>query len=358
MGAFHRRLPGYAPTPLRDLPSIATEVGVGRVLVKDETARLGLPSFKILGASWAVYRLLCDRLGREPDWSSLDELAAVVEEHLGAPLLVTATDGNHGRALAHVARLLRLPATILVPAGTALARIKDIEAEGAEVQVVDGSYDDAVAAAAQMASDDVLVVSDTSWPGYEDIPRWVIEGYSTLFDEVDEQVAALDVPGVDVAFIPVGVGALAAAAAVALRDGLEPGVGPMLVGVEPDAAACVTAAMEAGHVVDVPGPHRSIMAGLNCGLASVLALPAIVDGFAAMVTVDDDRCRAAMRLLADAGLEVGETGAAALAGLTAVLDDHRDHLPIPPAATVLLIATEGVTDPVGFEEAVGRPPRP
>ncbi|MGH9113088.1 MAG: pyridoxal-phosphate dependent enzyme, partial [Acidimicrobiales bacterium] len=131
----------------------------------------------------------------------------------------------------------------------------------------------------------------------------------------------------------------------------------VLVGVEPGSAACVAAAVAAGRVVEVPGPHRSIMAGLNCGLASLLALPTVTAGFAAFVAVDDDRCRAAIRVLAEAGLDVGETGAAALAGLMALLDDHHAELPVGPGTTVLVIATEGVTDPAGFEAIVGRPPR-
>lgn len=350
--AFHARLPGYTPSPLLDLGGLAGELGVGRLVVKDESARLGLPAFKILGASWATYRSLSARLGGEPSWSSLDDLAAAVEARLGPIRLVTATDGNHGRAVARMARLLRLPATVLVPAGTAAARIDAIASEGAEVRVVDGTYDDAVAAAAALAAERVLVVSDTSWPGYEDVPRWVVEGYSTIFAELGPQLDALGLSGVDAAFVPVGVGALAAAAAAALGGGPT-----VLVGVEPDGAACVTAAMRAGHVVEVPGPHRSIMAGLNCGLASPVALPAITAGFPAMVTVDDERCRRAIRALAAHGLDVGETGAAALAGLLAVLEDHADELPLPPSAVVLVLVTEGVTDPAGFEAAVGRPPR-
>jgi diaminopropionate ammonia-lyase len=350
--AFHGRLPGYAASPLLDLAGFASELGIGRLLVKDESSRLGLPAFKILGASWAAYRLLSQRLGGEPRWSSLDELAAVIEERVGPLRLVTATDGNHGRAVARMARLLRLAALILVPAGTAAARVDAIASEGAEVRIVEGTYDDAVAEVAGLATDRDLVVSDTSWPGYEDVPRWVVEGYSTIFAELGPQLAALGLGGVDAAFVPVGVGSLAAAAGAALGGGTT-----MLVGVEPDGAACVTAALDAGHVVEVPGPHRSLMAGLNCGLASPLALPVITAAYGAMVTVDDDRCRRAIRALADHGLDVGETGAAALAGLTAVLDDHRAELPLPPGATVLVLVTEGVTDPVGFEAAVGRPPR-
>jgi len=355
--AFHRRLPGYAATPLHDMPPLAGAAGVGRVLVKDESSRMGLPAFKILGASWATYRVLCDRLEGEPEWDTPLDLATVVADRLGALRLVAATDGNHGRAVARMARLLGLSATILVPDGTAPARIGGIAAEGADVTVVPGTYDDAVAESAAMASDRDLVISDTSWPGYEDPPRWVIEGYATIFAEVEAQLGGLGGATPDLAMVPLGVGALGASAAACLKGGREPGEGPVLVGVEPESAACVAAAVEAGHVVEVPGPHRSIMAGLNCGLASQLALPTVAAGFDAFLAIDDDRCRDAVRALAAAGLDVGETGAAALAGLMALRDEHGEELPVPTDATVLLIATEGVTDPVNFEHIVGRPPR-
>jgi diaminopropionate ammonia-lyase len=359
--AFHRRLPGYAPTPVHDMPALAEATGVARVLVKDESSRMGLPAFKILGASWATYRVLCERLAAaglegEPLWDTLPDLAAMVARQLGPLRLVAATDGNHGRAVARMAKLLGLSATILVPDGTAPARVGGIAAEGAEVTVVPGTYDDAVAESAALASDRDLVISDTSWPGYEDPPGRVIEGYATIFAELEEQLTTLDaVP--DLVMVPLGVGALGAAAASCLRAGVEPGEGPMLVGVEPDSAACVAEGVRAGHVVEVPGPHRSIMAGLNCGLASMLALPTVAAGFDAFVTIDDDRCREAMRSLAAAGLDLGETGAAALGGLMALRADHGAELPVPAAAVVLLLATEGVTDPVNFERIVGRPPR-
>jgi diaminopropionate ammonia-lyase len=360
--AFHRRLPGYAATPVHDMPALADAAGVARVLVKDESSRMALPSFKILGASWATYRVLCDRLGAagmegDPLWDTLPGLAEMVSWQLGPLRLVAATDGNHGRAVARMAKLLGLSATILVPDGTAPARIGGIAAEGAEVTVVPGTYDDAVAESAALAGERDLVISDTSWPGYEDPPRRVIEGYATIFAELDEQLAALDAPMPDLVMVPLGVGALGAAAASSLRAGREPSEGPMLVGVEPDSANCVAAAVAAGHVVEVPGPHRSIMAGLNCGLASMLALPTVAAGFDAFVTIDDDRCRDAMRSMAAAGLDVGETGAAALGGLVALRAEHGAELPVPADATVLLLATEGVTDPVNFERIVGRPPR-
>jgi diaminopropionate ammonia-lyase len=360
--AFHRRLPGYGPTPVRDMPALAEAAAVARVLVKDESSRMGLPAFKILGASWATYRVLCERLAAsgveaDPQWDTLPDLSAMVARHLGPLRLVAATDGNHGRAVARMARLLGLSATVLVPDGTAPARIGGIAAEGAEVTVVPGTYDDAVAESAAMAGERDLVISDTSWPGYEDPPRWVIEGYATIFAELEGQLAALDAPAPDLVMVPLGVGALGAAAASWLRAGLEPGEGPVLVGVEPDSAACVAEGVRAGHIVEVPGPHRSIMAGLNCGLASMLALPTVAAGFDAFVTIDDDRCRDAVRSLAAAGLDVGETGAAALGGLMALRAEHGAELPVPGEATVVLLVTEGVTDPVNFERIVGRPPR-
>ena len=259
---FHRSLDGYAPSPLVDAPQLAGEWGVGRVLLKFERERFGLPAFKFLGASWAARRLL----GEPPYDPDLE--------------LVAATDGNHGRAVARVARLAGLGATILVPAGTAAARIDAIAGEGARVEVVDGTYDDAVRRSATLASPRRLVLSDTSWPGYEDVPRWVIEGYATIFREVDEQT---DGARVDLAVIPIGVGALAAAAVRHL------GAGATLAGVEPESAACVLESIAAGEIVEVPGPHTSIMAGLNAGLPSLVAWPAMREGFDVLCAVDRRR---------------------------------------------------------------------
>jgi diaminopropionate ammonia-lyase len=344
--AFHRRLPGYAPTPLVDAPALAAALGAGRVVVKDESSRLGLPAFKILGASWASYRLLVDRLRHEPAWSDVDELRAAFAP-LGAFTFVTATDGNHGRGVARVARWLGYDARVLVPAGTARARIDRIASEGATVSIVDGTYDDAVAEAAALARDDALVVSDTSWPGYTDVPARVIEGYSTIFAECDEQLT--EPP--DVVVVQLGVGALAAAV-VGHYAGRA-----TIVGVEPTSAACHFVSAAAGHPVSVPGPHDSIMAGLNCGNVSPVAWPAVSRGVDAFVTIEDAAAADAMRDLAAIGVTAGETGAAGLGGAQALLDggaavhgvELRDR-------TVLVLCTEGATDPVSYERIVGRPP--
>ena len=355
---FHELLPGYAPTPLVATPALARRLGVGQVWVKDESERLGLPAFKILGASWAVYRALTARLGDAiTDWATLDELRARLAP-LGSLTLVAATDGNHGRAVARMARLLDCSAHILVPAGTARARIEGIEREGATVAVVDGTYDDAVAQSAALASPTHLVISDTSWPGYEEVPRWVIEGYSTILWEIDDELAQHAASTPDLVLVQMGVGAFAAAV---VRHYRRPGVAapPHIVGVEPDTAACVLASLRAGALTEVPGPHPSIMAGLNCGLPSLIAWPALRDGLDATVAITDDAARDAMRDLAATGIVAGETGAAGLGGLVTLLtgpgaDERRARLGITAATRVLLFSTEGATDPVAYAAIMGR----
>jgi diaminopropionate ammonia-lyase len=354
---LHRRLPGYAVTPLHDAPALAAATGVGRVWVKDESARLGLPAFKLLGASWAAYRALVERLGRDPEpWGSVRELRATL-----APLrpltLATATDGNHGRAVARMAALLGLEADVYVPRGTAAARIAAIEGEGARVTVVDGDYDAAVATAAATAGERCLAIQDVGWPGYEQVPAWVIEGYGTIFWEVDAQLTERGEPGPEVVVVPVGVGGLAAAAVRHWRRrGLD--TRPRLLGVEPLAAACVLRSLRAGRIVTVPGPHDSIMAGLNCGTPSLAAWPALRDGLDAVAAVADERARQAMRDLAAAGIVAGETGAAALAGLAQVTQGPqagaaRAALGLGADASVLLLCTEGATDPDAYRRIVG-----
>ena len=352
--AFHRRLPAYAPTLVIDAPRLADSLGVGRVLVKAETQRMGLPSFKILGASWASYRAICEHIGGEPPpWANINELAASLA-HLRPMTLAAATDGNHGRAVAFMARLLGFDAHILVPDGTSEARIAAIEGESATVTVVDGTYDDAIEQSAEMAGDRCLVVSDTSWPGYETIPANVAEGYTTIFAEVDDALAANGIGQPDLVAVPVGVGAFMAAAVTHYRSGQHR---PVLVSVEPDDANCVQMSTINGEISETPGPHRSIMVGLNCGVPSPLAWPMMASGVEWCVSVDSDAAGRAMADLADAQVVAGETGSASLAGVRALLADEqgRGALEHPASATVLVMVTEGATDPPNYERIVGRP---
>ena len=319
--AFHRSLDGYRPTPLRDLPGVARELGLARVAVKDESNRLGLPAFKVLGASWAVERAL--------------------RERPGVHTLVAASAGNHGRAVAHVARLRGLRCRIYLPARSAHARREAVASEGAEVVVVEGSYEDAVArAAADGRQDGVLELADVGASGPA---SWVIDGYATLFAEVGA--------GFDVALVPIGVGSLGAAAA---RFGAE--TGTKVVGVEPDAAACLTASLAAGRPTAVETPGTT-MAGLDCAEVSEAAWPTLVAGIHGTVTVSDAAAHAAMRELAAAGLEIGDSGAAPLAALRALARSPeaaplRAAVGLDATTRVLLVATEGPTDPAGYRATV------
>lgn len=354
--SFHRTMPGYAQTPLHDCPALAERLGVARVLVKDESSRLGLPSFKILGASWATVAAvrkswLPDADGTLPAlrWG-LQGVRPSADRSL-----VAATDGNHGRGVARMAALLGLASHVLVPAGTAAARIEAIEGEGACVEVVDGTYDDAVAASAALGGADALVVSDTSWPGYEDTPRAVVEGYSTIFHEVDDAVRRRRLPAPTVLAVQAGVGSFAAAA---LRHYRRPNVAQVrTVVVEPRSAACLLASAANGKPTLVPGPHRSAMAGLNCGLPSSLAWPLVRSGTDVFLGIDDEDAFIAMRLLAESGIVAGESGAAALGGLLAAVHTTQSSmLGLEPDTCVLVVNTEGATDPSNYTAVVGNPP--
>jgi diaminopropionate ammonia-lyase len=263
--------------------------------------------------------------------------------------------------VARIASLLGYASRIYVPDGTVDARIEAIESEGASVTVLTGDYDHAVRRSAEDAGAGVLVISDTSWRGYEQIPAWVIDGYSTMFWEMKDQLAERDAAGLDAVALPVGVGALAAAAVRHFRG--QTCTAPVrLIGVEPLGSDAVRRSVQAGHPVIIPGPHTSIMAGLNCGTPSRLAWPLIAGGLDVLVAIDDELARDAMRMLDRAGVVAGETGAAALGGLLALRDGHQPpHVTraagLGPDARVLIICSEGATDEAAYEQIVGHPPR-
>ncbi len=342
---FHRRLPSYDPTPLVDAAQTSKSIGIGQLWVKDESSRFGLPSFKALGASWAAYRALLARLAsRPPEWTSVDELARLL-----APLrpitLSTATDGNHGRALARIASLLGLGARIFVPADCSPRRIAAIEGEGASVVVVNGSYDDAVLASAASVDDGCLLISDTGWPGYEDIPGWVVDGYSTLFFEIEDELARLGVSPPDVVVVQVGIGSLAAALVRHSANAWP--ADRLLVTVEPTSAACAFESVRNGVRTTVHGTFDSIMAGLNAGTLSSVAWPYIAGGVDACLAIGDDWTREALSLLALDGINAGASGAASLAGLLALLKEGGSTPAtnvLSRETTALVICTEAPTD--------------
>jgi diaminopropionate ammonia-lyase len=320
---FHATLSGYAPTPLRALPGVAAELGLAAVALKDESDRLGLPAFKVLGASWAVERALRET----PD----------------AHMLVAASAGNHGRAVAHVAAMRGLRCRVFLPGRSALARREAIAREGAEVVIVGAAYETAVERArAEATEPGVVQIADV---GADGPATWVVDGYATLFAEAAAQ------GDFDVLVVPVGVGSLAAAAARFAAH-----AGARVVGVEPAAAACLTASLAAGSRTAVPTPGTT-MAGLDCAEVSAGAWPALRDGVHGTVTVDDAEVAAAMRELAAAGLRIGECGAAPLAALRRLVGEDgcaalRAAVGLRAESRVLLVATEGPTDPDTYRRAV------
>ncbi len=328
---YHAALPGYAPTPLTGLPALAAELGVGQVFVKDESSRLGLPAFKVLGASWAIHRTLAERArGGSP---------------AGPVTFVTATDGNHGRAVARTARLLGQRAHVFVSEGVHSGAAAAIAAEEARVTRVAGSYDDAVRRAADAATaPDAVLLQDTAWPGYEQIPGWIAEGYGTLFAEIDAQLTAMGAELPDLVAVPVGVGSLAQAAVTHYRS-RPTGHAPALLSVEPDTAACALACLTERRLHSV-ATGTTTMAGLNCGTPSSTAWPYLRDGLDAAVAVTDADSAEAARDLAALGISAGPCGAASLAGVRAALTGagaagRRTALDLGPDATVVLLSTEG-----------------
>ena len=341
---LHRSMTGYSPTALRELPALAAELGVGRVFVKDESDRLGLPAFKILGASWAVCRAVAQRIGLPAENITVESLRDGLRA-AGSPQLtiVTATDGNHGRAVAHMAALLSLRARVYIPGGVGDTAVRAIEAEGAPVVFGGPSYDDAVATAARSAAGpDELLVQDTSWPGYEEVPRWIVEGYMTLFAEADEQLAAAGTRGPDLVACPVGVGALAHAMVDHYR-GVARSTAALLT-VEPRTADCVARSLRAGEPVTVDTSAPTMMAGLNCGTPSGIGWPTIRDGVSAAVSVTEDECRRAVGVLQGLGQDSGPCGAASLAGVRELLGapGAREELGLGEDSVALLISTEGL----------------
>jgi diaminopropionate ammonia-lyase len=349
--AFHRKMPGYEPTPLMQAPALATQCGVGSVSLKLETVRFGLPSFKILGASYAIYSILKRRYGiKDTQWSNIEQLTNRAQR-LGSILFVAATDGNHGRAVARMARMIKMPARIYVPAGTTKARIDAIQQDEAEVRVVDGDYDEAVQRAAKDPRRGIVLVQDTSWPGYQEIPRHVVEGYSTLFQEMDSACEDGTVPQPDIVLLPLGVGSMAEAAVRFYRRP-SPAPRPLLIGYEPVSAACALASVRAGHRVSLPHSNSSIMAGLNCGTLSLNSWPCIMRGMDAFLTLDDRHAIEGMRTLASLGIRTSETGGACAGALSALFEDQfaaeRKALGITASSKILLIVTEGITDPAAY----------
>ncbi len=348
----------HAPTPLQGLPALAAELGLGAIHVKDEGFRLGLGSFKALGGSYAVIRLVLEEASRQAGRPvDIAELPTPPVRAVAAGMtLACATDGNHGRSVAQGAELVGAGAAIFVHAGVSDQRIAAIARYGAQIIRVDGTYDDSVAEAARTAAErGWTVVSDTSWPGYERIPGLVMQGYTALVREALRQLPA---PPTHV-FVQAGVGGVAAAGAGHLAIALG-AARPVFVVVDPARAACLYESAKAGRPVRIGHGAPTVMAMLECYEPSLVAwriLSRLADGF---MTVDEDDAVAVMRRLArpaagDPVIVAGESGGVGLAGVIRAVADPAmaASLRLDAASRIFVINTEGATDPQRYAELVG-----
>lgn len=351
--AFHKGLPDYEPTPLRSLEALAMHLGLGGLFIKDESFRFGLNAFKGLGGSYALARILSERTG-----TPMDRLQELPE---GAFTFATATDGNHGRGIAWAARRLRQKAVVYMPRGSAPERLANIRAQGAAADITDMDYDDTVRFVSEQAQKNGwILVQDTAWEGYEEIPLLIMQGYLTMGLEAYRQLGTKLPTHI---FLQAGVGSMAAAIA-AFFCGLSASAPPNIIIVEPDRADCFfqTAKAQDGTLHKALGPMTSMMAGLCCGEACTAAWEILRHHAAFYVTCPDSVSALGMRLLGnplpeDERIISGESGAVT-AGLVYNLMTREDYAPLRKAldlgkdASVLCFSTEGDTDQANYRRVV------
>lgn len=349
--AFHCQVPGYGPTPLKSLPELAEKCGVKALLVKDESPRFGLNAFKGLGGIYAVAQAAGKLLGLEPEQITFPELKKPeYQVALHQMIFATATDGNHGKGVAWAAGLLGCPAKVFMPKGSSPRRAQAIRDAGqAEVTITQWNYDDTVNYVNQCAEKNGWVlVQDTSWGGYEQVPKWIMQGYTTMAQEAAEQLTEMPTH----IFLQAGVGAMAGAVTGYYRARYGENC-PKIVLVEPYGAACIYESMEAGdgQPHTAKGNGETIMAGLNCGSPCTVAWDILRDYGSYALECGDNAAKLGMRTLRRFGIVSGESGAS---GIGAFLElarspEQKAKLGIGPDAKILFFSTEGNTDPESYE---------
>lgn len=336
LNQFHRSLPNYCQTPLVSLPDLAAEIGVRAVFVKEESNRFGLPSFKVLGASWGCYRAVSSHLKLQPT-VSLDELSLQAKEN--SVSLVAASEGNHGRAVAFMARLLGVSAQIFVPGSMNDGTQSAIAAEGARVIPVQGDYDQAVQEAwdASKSTNEALLIQDTAFEGYEEVPTWIVEGYATMMAEIEEQLMKEGLKTSTLMITPVGVGSLAHAVTRYCKSRTTP---PSVAAVEPESAPCLTSSLNAGKPIAV---HTSstIMDGMNCGTVSTTAWPDLLRFVDTCLTVSCYESHYAVQYLCCHAVPAGPCGGASLAALRRLVATKEAGSLLGKDSVVVLLSTEG-----------------
>jgi diaminopropionate ammonia-lyase len=359
---FHRQLPNYMPTQLVSLKRLAQIWGLGDIFIKDESTRFDLKAFKVLGGSYAVARLICQKLGMCLEETNYTHLVSdEVRQRIGRMTLTTATDGNHGRGIAWAAQQLGQDAVIYMPKGTVPSRIENIRSHGASVEVTELNYDDAVRLAASMADKHGWhMIQDTSWEGYEEIPLWIMQGYITMCKEALEQMAEQNAVPTHV-FIQAGVGAMSGAVVGYLVNKFRDKP-PRFIIMEPNKAACIfaSAVIGDGQPHAVTGDLDTIMAGLACGEPNLIGWDILRDFPSGYIRCDNYVAANGIRILAnpideDSAVESGESGSVGI-GLLDLLVNHtafegiKQALDIGPDSKLLFFNTEGATDPVNYQD--------
>ncbi|RWR15263.1 diaminopropionate ammonia-lyase [Siminovitchia fortis] len=363
---FHKSFPEYKVTPLHSLDKLSKQFGVSNIWVKDESYRFGLNAFKVLGGSYAIGKYLAARLEVDISELSFKKLRSKeVKEKLGDITFVTATDGNHGRGIAWAANQLGQKSVVYMPKGSSEIRLNNIRKEGAEASITDLKYDDTVRLASQKAKENGWVlVQDTAWDGYEEIPAWIMQGYLTILDEVMEQIAEAGNDRPTHVFLQAGVGSFAGSMLgyQVEKFGEER---PITVIVEPDKADCLYKSIKIGdgkpHAVT--GSLNTIMAGLACGKPSKTSWDILKDYAEVFVSCPDYVASRGMRILAnplgsDPHIVSGESGAAIGIGIVSLLAENRmlndlkKSLKLNQDSRILIVSTEGDTDPDHYRKVV------
>lgn len=362
---FHMSFPGYEKTPLRSQKNLAELLGVAGVYVKDESYRFGLNAFKVLGGSYAMARYMAEKLQKDISELPFEKITSrEIKDQLGDITFATATDGNHGRGVAWTARQLGQKSVVYMPKGSALRRLANIRAEGAEAKITDCNYDETVRIIAENSEEHGwIVVQDTAWEGYEDIPTWIMQGYGTMAAESLEQLNDIGIKKPTHIFVQAGVGSLAGAVQGYFASVFEE-ARPKTVIVEADQADCLYKSVKAGDgkARMVGGDMATIMAGLACGEPNSIGWDVLRDYSEMFLSCPDWVAAKGMRVLgnplgSDCKVVSGESGAVTTGALMALMQDEqlkeaRELLGLNKDSVVLLFNTEGDTDPDKYRSIV------
>lgn len=360
--SYHKSYPMYKETPLVDLKEQAEYLGVSKILVKDESHRFGLNAFKVLGGSYAIGKVVAEKLNIELSELPFERLISdEIRLKLGEVTFITATDGNHGRGVAWTANQLKQKAIVYMPYGTVEERVKNIEREGAKVIVHDGNYDDAVRCANELAEKKgYVMVQDTAWDGYEDIPRWIMQGYMTLAWEMYTEMEKNNIIPTHV-FLQAGVGSFAAAVTGFLANMYKDNK-PFITIVEPSTVACIYESAKANERVLIGGNYETIMAGLACGEPNTFGLKVLLDYADNFISATDEFAAYGMRVFGnpkgtDKKIISGESGAASFGVISKILSsdkykDIKEELKIDENSVILFVSTEGDTDKENYKKVV------